>query len=696
MSMAGLIPNRIARCSLTPVAIIVAALCIAIAYFPGLTGPFVFDDHENITENPPIALHAMALEPILDALLANDSGPFGRPLASLSFALNHYFAGGFDSAWSFKATNLAIHIFNAGLVYLLVLALCVTPRLRDFFTQNQRRYLAGTVALLWAFHPIQVTSVLYVVQRMTSLSAAFVLAGALIFLQGRMRLARGESGSVRLMMAGLIAGMLIGATAKENAVLLPLYALVVEWTLFERQALTSSAKRALTWCLGMGLAVPVALFLAYVTLQPDFIAAGYAVREFSPLQRLATEARVLWLYVWLLLAPVPSHYSLFHDAIEVSRTFFNPLSTAFSVVAWSALTVYALYRPQRQSALKFGILWFLAGHALEAGVFGLDLAHEHRNYLPSLGILFALVFYGAQVLDRRTVQATTRVLLCTALVATLAFSTWVRANTWSNTVTLAHDTARQHPQSPRANNFAARTSLIEERDVVRAMPYALRGIELRPEEPGFHVDLHILLSVLATNLKQEVSGDRSMSSPTLVKVPGLNDHLVLSRRDHNVALSHPVSSSETVERLLGRSIVSVHTVISLDTLRACILTPPAPCAPLRLTALKWHDVASRNPRSAIFHRAVLARGAARLAAASNQPLLALEHIERAVALAPDHIAFRLARIDYLLQLNRTKEAIAAMEAVRGRDWPRADLATNKQLLEQLERRLEKQQTTRET
>ena len=39
-----------------------------------------------------------------------------------------------------------------------------------------------------------------------------------------------------------------------------------------------------------------------------------------------------------------------------------------------------------------GVLWFLAGHLLESSFIGLVIAFEHRNYLPSLGILLASIY----------------------------------------------------------------------------------------------------------------------------------------------------------------------------------------------------------------------------------------------------------------------------------------------------------------
>src|SRR5437667_12702681 len=89
-------------------AALVAAVILAVVlvYLPGLHGPFVLDDGENITLNPAVALTTLDVHALADAALSNESGLFKRPIAALSFALSHYFAGGFDSTFGFKATNL--------------------------------------------------------------------------------------------------------------------------------------------------------------------------------------------------------------------------------------------------------------------------------------------------------------------------------------------------------------------------------------------------------------------------------------------------------------------------------------------------------------------------------------------------------------------------------------------------------------
>lgn len=668
---------------------IALALCLAAAYLPGLSGPFVFDDFENIVDNPPVALHSLSPAPFIDALLANDSGPFGRPLASISFALNYYFAGGFEPVW-FKLTNLAIHVVNAWLVYALVLAIATTPRLSRTWPEPRRRVIAGLVAAAWALHPIQLTSVLYVVQRMTSLAAAFVLAGALLYLYGRARLARGQPHAWLIMALALGGGVLLGVAAKETAALLPLYAIVIEYALFRQEKLKPPQKRSLALFYGLVFVVPVALFLLFLLLHPAFITDGYAARDYTVWQRLLTEARVLWTYVALIVFPAPSRFSLFHDDIGISNNFYDPVSTVFAVAAVIAAAAFALHHPQRQAALKFGILWFLAGHALESSIFGLDLAHEHRNYVPSIGLIFALIFGLTQLIERVNWRFATLALSAGALVATLGFTTWVRAGEWSDTVTLAYTTAHYHPASPRANDFAARVSLREKNDPVAAIRYTLRGLALRPREPGFHIDLQVLLAILSQDLEQQLRAStvpQKTRAPVPVEIAGLDPGLELTYVGARARLQHPASDFATVERLLQQSVISVHTVISLESLRRCVLEPPEPCSSVHDAALHWHLVAAGNPHTSAMYRGLILMGSARLAASRGQTRAALDYMNRAVELVPGQLAFRLGTLGYTIDLGQMEAAAALVQTIRAGTWPRADWAANQAALERLERRV---------
>jgi len=162
-------------------------LCV-FAYSQGLTGPLVFDDAHVVERNRTIQIDSLDPEVLLDAAYSFQGQ--SRQLSMLSFALNHYIFG--DSVAAFKAVTLGIHLVVGILLY--ILARLVVSRLagRDGRLDNPLfHWLPEICAILWLLSPINLTSVLYVSQRMAVLSGLFVVAGLLIYTRSRIRYLEG-------------------------------------------------------------------------------------------------------------------------------------------------------------------------------------------------------------------------------------------------------------------------------------------------------------------------------------------------------------------------------------------------------------------------------------------------------------------------------------------------------------------------
>src|SRR5690606_4731075 len=133
-----------------------------------------------------------------------------------------------------KLTNLAIHLLNGlGLFWLTRLLL---PRLLQVPSETRKAFdtdfIAAAVAVIWLLHPLNLTGVLYVVQRMTSLSATFVILGLLCYVLARERILRRERGFL-LMFVGVAAFGALATFTKENGALLALYIAVIELCAFK-------------------------------------------------------------------------------------------------------------------------------------------------------------------------------------------------------------------------------------------------------------------------------------------------------------------------------------------------------------------------------------------------------------------------------------------------------------------------------
>lgn len=478
----------------------------ALIFLPGKSGPLVFDDASNLLDNTYVQIHALNGETLYRAGFSIGSGPLRRPVSMLSFALNYYFADSFNNSTPFKLTNIAIHAVN-GLLLFWMMSL-VFRRLTQLQTPtqsptgiNRNTYLilASVVALLWVMHPIQLTSVLYLVQRMTELSGLFTLLGLICYLTGRLRIAAGEPGGRRLILWGPLVFGLLGMLSKESAALLPVFMLVFELTLFSTEQPWRNWHRLPTKIKGTLVLAAVIIGTLVLAWAIHHFLPKYAARDFGMVERLLTESRILFFYLSLILVPRIDQFSLFHDDIELSTSVLSPWTTLPSLASIVLLLGLAYLARRRQPLLSLGIFWFFAGHLLESTIVPLELAHEHRNYLASLGPLLVIVHVvnvSSLKLKRRWLWA-----VLPLFVMIFAAVSFVRATQWTNEYSLFLFETQHHPNSASINGgFAVR--LIEVGKYKEGMQAFRRASELAPTEASYLLFMNMFAARAGQKLDQ--------------------------------------------------------------------------------------------------------------------------------------------------------------------------------------------------
>ena len=429
---------------------LLASLCVTIAvYWPGLSGDFLFDDNPHIVRNETVQIGSVSPADLWQAWNSSPvSFPNSRPLAMLTFGVNHAFSG--LSPFAFKATNLALHLLTALVLFVVV------RRLGAMFVQFEGRdagadtvaWWAWLTATLWLLHPLNLSPVLFSVQRMTILSTLIALLGFLVYLIGRERLSRGDGTGLRWIWASPVFAVL-GLLAKENALLLPLLLFVSEWSLLRFRGLDARSRRNLQVFFVATVAAPILVVVGFLAWNPEYLSS--AGRPFTIPERLLTETRVLWFYLRLLLSPDISAMGLFHDDFMLSRSLLQPWTTLVAVAAWIAVLGGALALRRRFPLVTFATLFFLAGHALESTVIPLELVYEHRNYLPGIAPLFALAYLPTAGAGVVPISRTLLNSLIAAVLLALAASTALRAYDWSGFGRLITAEVEHHPGSLRAN-----------------------------------------------------------------------------------------------------------------------------------------------------------------------------------------------------------------------------------------------------
>ncbi len=429
--------------------VVILAVC-AIAYWPGTGGSYAFDDYPNIVQNTELHVTPQSGGWIA-AMLSSPSSDLQRPLAMLSFAANHYFTG--LAPGPMKATNIVVHLFNTILVFGLLTTLCRALPATDDAGARRRRLVVLFCTAGWALAPINLMAVLFVVQRMESLCHLFVFAGLWLYVSGRLRQRDGRGG-LWLVLLGLIGGTGLGVLAKESAVLLPVYALSLELTLFRFRS-NGKRDRGVVALFVVVLLLPAVLGLSW--LLPKMLDPRvWASRDFGLAERLLTESRVLWSYLQWTVLPDLGQLSLYHDDYPVSRGWLSPPTTLFAVLGIAALAAAALALLRRRPLSSLGLQWFLAAHLLTATVIPLELVFEHRNYFASLGLMLLLADMLLLCPWPAVLQRGAAV-LAIALPLYWTSVTALRAREWSDPVRFVTSEAAKHPLSPRATYDLAQT-----------------------------------------------------------------------------------------------------------------------------------------------------------------------------------------------------------------------------------------------
>jgi len=417
------------------------ALFVALCFWPGLRGDFILDDGDNIELNTTLHLETLDLASLEQATYSFVARGGLRILPELSLALDHW-RGGLDP-FVYKQTNLAFHILTTlcliGLFRTLLGAAGVPPR--------RRMLLASAMALAWAVHPLQVSSVLYVVQRMQTLCTLFIVLTLWAWL--RMRLAQIEGTPSRTLGFLAILCWLLALTSKEDAALFPAYALSLELTLLRFRAVQPVLAKTLRWGFA-GLAVSGLLVYLFWVVPHYWSWDAYSARDFSTSERLLTQGRILAMYLGQMVWPLPSHMPFFYDGIEVSRSLWQPATTLLALALLAALLALAWHLRHRRSLLAFGIFLFFAGHFITSNVIGLELAFEHRNQLPLIGIVLAVFDGLLLVVQRFSIKLQATQAFCVCLLIALGCGTWARSSVWGDPNLFAERAPQLAPYSPRA------------------------------------------------------------------------------------------------------------------------------------------------------------------------------------------------------------------------------------------------------
>ncbi len=400
--------------------LIILALAALLPYMNSIGNGFHWDDHHHILENPSIRNTSSIPRFFSDpSTFSRDPGiQMYRPLLMVTYALNHA-AGGYQG-WGYHLVNIGLHLLVTLLLHRLLLMLLPSPGGHG---------PAFAAAAVFAVHPINSQAVNYISSRSVLLAAALLLLGLVLSLASR---GRGR----RALVIPAAAVFFLALLSKSTAIVaLPL--------LLALELLLPEAKPRLR-DLALRFTGPLAAAAAYIWLSRSVLerSLGHPLRPLDI--QLATQARVFWHYIRLVIAPYG--FSVESGISPVSSPF-SPAAvvSVAGILLFAAAVLLISRRLKSRQSIFFG-LWVAITLAPTTIIPLNVVVNEHRFYLPLAGLL-GLAASWLCAAPPRFFAPRARAVLAAVLVL-LAASTAARNRDWRNEFTLWTAAAEKCPDSP--------------------------------------------------------------------------------------------------------------------------------------------------------------------------------------------------------------------------------------------------------
>jgi hypothetical protein len=225
------ITSRTGTLNSTTLHLVLIVLAGLLVYSNTFNVPFQWDEHFYIKENPLVRDPGSFFEPA-----GEETGFYHivkkRLLGYMTFALN-YRLHGFDVT-GYHIFNLAVHLLNGLLVYLIAMYACKTPVLVNSSLSKQSKYIAFFTGLIFVSHPVQTEAVTYIFQRFVSLTTFFSLFSLLMYVKWRLVVDSEGFVNLRSLACYTLAfvSAILAMKIKENAFTLPMTVILFEFLFF--------------------------------------------------------------------------------------------------------------------------------------------------------------------------------------------------------------------------------------------------------------------------------------------------------------------------------------------------------------------------------------------------------------------------------------------------------------------------------
>ncbi len=452
--------------------VLLLVLVTLATYLPATHFEFTnYDDNDYVSANPNVQA-GLTWTGVKWAFTTGHAGNW-HPITWLSHMTDVTLFGMNPGAHHF--VSALFHAANTALLFVLL------------FRLTQKLWPCALIAALFAWHPLRVESVAWVAERKDVLSTFFALLALLSYAKF-VELSKVQSPRSKIYFRLSLLAFALGLMAKPMLVTLPCVLLLLDFWPLER---TQNEKFKIKNCLSLLLEKLPFFALTVASCVITFIVqhSGHAVatlEQIPLLYRLENAPLAAARYLLKLFCPV--NLAVVYPLNHIVTTEF-----IFAVMALVLISALAWRGRNVRPYFLMGWLWFLGTLTPVIGIVQVGSASmaDRYTYLPSIGILIAVVFTLAAAAETNTFLKKNSLPLAVVVLAVGLSLTEKQLQHWRNSETLF-----RHAVAVTANNDVAHvdlgSALNGQGRTDEALAEFRAAVRINPDRPQIHFNLGLI------------------------------------------------------------------------------------------------------------------------------------------------------------------------------------------------------------
>ncbi len=370
---------NIFRQTLYPLALLCGgAILVVLLYLPTIRAPFILDDLPKIADNSeirslPLFIKSLGYSYGTIQYNINHNDP-SRPMTYFSYFLNYQLRG--LRTGTYHAVNLLLHLGVTFLLFFLI------RKISSSVYKISSETIPLLVAILFALHPVQASTVGYIFRRSDLLAAFFYLLSFYFFIYTIER-------KSRFFLTVSLSAFILSLLSKQSALTLPLILWIYDFTFIADRNLSEIKARA-------RFHRPFWLVLVLYLVWRYFYLGGLgdleAMERIKPSLYILNQPSILLKYIQILM--VPKFLCLDHLIIPETSFFEFKIwfSWGFFLGLLFLIFLLTFIKGWKSKVVQFSLLWFLIQLAPTSSFFPTTrLMVENRIYLAGIGLGVAVL-----------------------------------------------------------------------------------------------------------------------------------------------------------------------------------------------------------------------------------------------------------------------------------------------------------------